>query len=338
MVAVVKNFSEPLFIFGMPRSGTTWLAKIFDSHPGTFYLHEPDQAIAETAGLPAYCDPAQVGDQLSAAQAFLAAMMSVRTPKAAASLPLFAKQYRSLGRARARMGIIAAVKAAELVTGGRWCSGLAIPDLIDWTRGPIVPVVKSVRALGQLPLLLGAAPGSRAILIIRNPAGHIASVLRFRGRAAAQDAGIYRDLAATEQARGRGLSEKVLLDLPPLDRLAWRWALANEKALADIRRFRLPVRVIRYEDLCQAPSEVARGLFEFAGLAWRPDTALFTAASTLGGGDGRYYGVFRNPRRSALRWREDLSPADIARIFSITDSTEPGALFAEQRSLAAVAG
>ncbi len=31
-----------VLLFGMPRSGTTWLGKIFDSHPDTLYRHEPD--------------------------------------------------------------------------------------------------------------------------------------------------------------------------------------------------------------------------------------------------------------------------------------------------------
>src|SRR5690349_19178518 len=38
------------FILGAPRSGTTWLGKIFDSHPSVLYRHEPD--IAAAAKLP----------------------------------------------------------------------------------------------------------------------------------------------------------------------------------------------------------------------------------------------------------------------------------------------
>src|ERR1700712_4231116 len=34
--------SDMIFIFSSPRSGSTWLAKAFDSHPDTLYLHEPD--------------------------------------------------------------------------------------------------------------------------------------------------------------------------------------------------------------------------------------------------------------------------------------------------------
>ena len=34
--------SAPILLVGLPRSGTTWVGKIFDSHPSTLYLHEPD--------------------------------------------------------------------------------------------------------------------------------------------------------------------------------------------------------------------------------------------------------------------------------------------------------
>jgi hypothetical protein len=33
----------PIFlVFGLPRSRTTWLGKIFDSQPDTLYRHEPN--------------------------------------------------------------------------------------------------------------------------------------------------------------------------------------------------------------------------------------------------------------------------------------------------------
>lgn len=40
----MKNIcnNKILLIFGIPRSGTTWLGKLFDSHPDIVYLHEPD--------------------------------------------------------------------------------------------------------------------------------------------------------------------------------------------------------------------------------------------------------------------------------------------------------
>ena len=42
----MSEASAPILLFGMPRSGTTWLGKIFDSHPQVLYRHEPDYLAA----------------------------------------------------------------------------------------------------------------------------------------------------------------------------------------------------------------------------------------------------------------------------------------------------
>jgi hypothetical protein len=34
-----------ILILGLPRSGTSWLGKVFDSHPDVAYLHEPDKHV-----------------------------------------------------------------------------------------------------------------------------------------------------------------------------------------------------------------------------------------------------------------------------------------------------
>lgn len=42
LVNVHGVLPRKLVVLGSPRSGTTWLGKIFDSHPDVLYLHEPD--------------------------------------------------------------------------------------------------------------------------------------------------------------------------------------------------------------------------------------------------------------------------------------------------------
>ena len=39
---------DPVFIVGTARSGTTFLAKLLDSHPDVLYRHEPDSVLVNT--------------------------------------------------------------------------------------------------------------------------------------------------------------------------------------------------------------------------------------------------------------------------------------------------
>ena len=38
----MNNGKNLILLFGPSRSGTTWIGKIFDSHPTAIYRHEPD--------------------------------------------------------------------------------------------------------------------------------------------------------------------------------------------------------------------------------------------------------------------------------------------------------
>lgn len=48
-----------VLILGAPRSGTSWLAKMFDSHPDVLYRHEPD-TVRRAEDLPWTCEPDQI--------------------------------------------------------------------------------------------------------------------------------------------------------------------------------------------------------------------------------------------------------------------------------------
>ena len=58
-----------IFVFGMPRSGTSWLGKIFDSHPDVVFRHEPDIDFRNTS-IPWY--PEETEPYLDEARAYIA--------------------------------------------------------------------------------------------------------------------------------------------------------------------------------------------------------------------------------------------------------------------------
>lgn len=322
-----------LFIVGSPRSGTSWLAKIFDSHPNVMLRHEPD-TIIRNRDIPAYCESEHVDSFLPATAEYLSKLKDVRTSKVIGSVPFFPKNYENTPVRTFRRALAYGAKAGERVPiFGSFFRSMQIPDLTTFSENDPYLIFKSIAALGRTRLFLEAAPNSLAIQIIRHPCGHVASVLRgIEGQEfatsvpATEDFGIYEDLAATAEAKHYDLSFQVFKDMRPIERLAWRWAISNEKCMNDIGG-RPDTKVIRYEDLCEDPMSVSRELFEFAGLAWNDQTERFIHASTSYHGTESFYQVFRDPKKSAYKWKEQLSQEQISQIIDTIAQTKPGALF-----------
>src|SRR5918999_996008 len=80
---------------GMPRSGTTWIGKIFDSHPDTLYRHEPDSASDEIKSIPLVASPSNAERYREVLSAFIEGLPHLKTARSAGSLPLFPKRYCS---------------------------------------------------------------------------------------------------------------------------------------------------------------------------------------------------------------------------------------------------
>src|ERR1700712_2005324 len=120
-----------ILILGYPRSGTTWLAKIFDSHPDILYRHEPDElspprADAEPAGQISY-------------------WLKQRSLRAAGKRPTFAKSWRPLPLSLAHETLTLLLAGIERLPIGPLVScHLGLPDLIAIHRR------KSVRAVIKL--------------------------------------------------------------------------------------------------------------------------------------------------------------------------------------------
>jgi hypothetical protein len=137
--------------------------------------------------------------------------------------------------------------------------------------------------------------------------------------------GIFQLLADTTQARKRGLTLERFQDMDLIDRLVWRWVLVNEKAILEIRKTSNG-RVVRYEDLCGRPQEVARDLLSHVGLDWHEQVERFIRQSTQTH-KSDYYGVFKDPQQSATKWQKELTNKQISRILSLTAGSLAGGYY-----------
>jgi len=297
-----------ILLFGMPRSGTTWIGKIFDSHPQILYRHEPDSWVKLT-GFPLYADIQRSTDYNDHLMRYAEHLEDIHLPQVTTKLPLFRKDYSSAFR-------FGCYRISVLLSNviSRLKPSFVLPTLnvISKPKTEIHIAWKSIESLGRLGVLARCLPDSKSIHIVRHPCGYIASVLKgeqgeqfVSSARSSEDYDLFEQLLKTENGRLHALTKSDLKSMQPVERLAWRWLLVNEKAMQDLHGMSNSM-ILRYEDLCENPLRKSQELFDFAGLQWNEQTESFVDSSTHNSKDG-YYSVFKNPKEAANKWRSYLS-------------------------------
>lgn len=321
-----------IILMGMPRSGTSWLGKIFDSHPDTLYRHEPDSAQWIT-GVPMFADVGQTDRYRDTIAAVVDKLPGAWRSNVAATLPVFPKSYYAHRQLLLRKFSITVTKLGAKILGE-----LPVPEMIDLRQVPqLLPVWKSIESVGRLGVLCRSLPASRAVLILRHPCGYVASVLRgeskrkFNSRTASDaDFGVYAMMMEIPQAKAHGLTLDGVKRMHPVERLAWRWVLFNEKAMDDVAGLS-NCSYVCYEDLCKDPITQTERLFDYSGLHWNEQTEVFLHQSTASD-NASYYSIFKDPLKSANKWKNELATADIERVLAVIRDTEPGRLYSDRIS------
>jgi hypothetical protein len=317
-VVTGDGFASVILVVGAPRSGTTWLAKIIDSHPDVLYRHEPDETWPGSACL-----------TQAALPGLLRRWISDRGARTVTKRPFFRKSWQPAGARAVRSLIALAIgAAARLPAPLHHLAQVQIPDLM---RRPAARVlIKSVRWGEGAALLARALPDSRTIFLLRHPCGQVASVMHGhrQGRFELKTAGTdmpFDEAAAVSFAGLHGVADPVFQALPDAAKYAWSWRAFNEPAYAALAA--LPnVHVVLYEALCARPDELAPRILRFVGLDWTAQSAAFVTHSTLHQGPATYYAIVRDAAAAAERWRTALPAADQQAVYSVV-ATSPLARF-----------
>jgi len=293
-----------ILIVGAPRSGTTWLAKIFDSHPDTIYRHEPDEIV-----------PAR--DSIQTSMAVWARQHDART---AGKRPFFAKSWQSPPARWAHAALAYAAAAAPRIG----LPAFFIPDLGAIEQARLV--VKSVRLSAKIGAFAEACPDGRAIFILRHPCGQVASVMRGNrdGRFDLAESGTdmpFDEVGAIDYAARFGVDEPAFQRLPDAAKYAWSWRAYNEPAIAAMAG-RANARVVIYEELCARPTEEIGRLLTFVGLDSAPQLKTFLGRSAHHDGESGYYAVVRNSIAAAERWKTTMPAADRAAVRAVVRGSE----------------
>lgn len=318
-----RHLAGPVLILGASRSGTSWLGKIFDSHPAVIYRHEPDSMLRPT-DFPIICPPADISLYVEAARRYIVSLTAIRHVKSSGTWPIFAKPFQPFPAPFARRALALGLRAAESVAPrASWPKRIVIPDFIRGDASAVTFVIKSVNLVDAAPLLARALPESRIIIIFRHPCGQIASNNRGISAGIMPDEYFGPWCFATPRALHLGFTREHYKKLPPFERLVWAWALLHANLFDELTN--LPnVLFLRYEDLCRNPFEEARALFKFTELSWARETARFLDRSTRSRRRERYFSVFRDPMEAAERWKRELPPGQIAICTAVLERVLPG--------------
>lgn len=312
-----------ILLFGLPRSGTTWIGKLFDSHPDTLYRHEPDSVRRLSMSL--FPEKEDAGRYRAELERYVASLPYMRSSKVVCKQPLFPKGYQPAAALYAYRASATVARIGSRFQRNFPC--LYRPTAEGYERAWLV--WKSIESPGRLGICIEALPEARAVHVMRHPCGVVASWLRGAqadgfGRPT-RSAGLWmlKPLLATATGRARGVDLEDIERLTPEEQLTWSCVLMQEKVLADVAGCDR-VLTVRYEDVCADPLATTQRMFEFAGLGWQSQTEAFVRASTESTThvkDSDYYSVFKPPQEAAERWRTELTPDVIQRVMEIVKSS-----------------
>ncbi|HEX6791344.1 MAG TPA: sulfotransferase [Candidatus Krumholzibacteria bacterium] len=311
---------EPIsFLLGCERSGSTWLANILDAHEGVELMMEP---FAPHARLFAEFPPRHV--HIAQSSAGLEEMVRRGLP---ATLPRkYSLLYRPGRPARLRAIDAALVREFRRVhrrlrltpplSSLQWeLLNLNLSEIPTHLRArkqwpPVHYAVKELRLNLKVPVLRGAFPEARYVVIVRNPAAQLTSIRRWFEQGRLGELAASLKTLADHTLRSPEL-ERYRPWLGSSDRddllVAW-WFINYETLIGDLERTGAKMLLIRHEEMSAEPEAGARALFEFLGLPPSRSAAGFVSASS--GAEPRTSSPVDTFRKSADHSRDSIRGAD----------------------------
>ena len=296
-----------ILLCGLPRSGTTWLGKLFDSSPHTLYRHEPD-SVERLSWLPLYVEEEVEGGKEKILE-YVQNIPYISDSKVSASMPVFKKSYMGPGK---QMLVDQTLRIIKV------CSKLGLESQVPGFCTPSDPshfrlVWKSIESSGRLGFLSEHLERKRIIFILRHPCAITNSVARgglkqFNNYDVVEDWEVFQALLDTREGKKWGVSFEQIKEMKPLERIGWKYLVTMEKAIEDLKG-KKDCKLVVYEELCENSLPIIQDLFEFCNMTFEEQSSSFLKQSTSRT-DSRYYSLTKLPLDAAYKWKKQLDPSD----------------------------
>jgi len=321
--------ARPLvFVLGTQRSGTTWLANIFDSHPECLHFYEPFAPAYRL--FPYFPDEFQRVEPPAPA---LAARLQSDLPRLVSHRsklfdPVHAtrRQFETEARLMAKLETAyRRLHVAPLRFAAQFnllhLNRIGQKPVAYFEKGEIrITAIKEVRLYFKSTFLADAFPHATFIHLVRHPAAVVSSMDHHmkQGRLVEIKSNIGRfveNVGAQEAlARHQPVLERVRHG-HLFDTLAAYWRIANEELERDLGS--LPGRALplTYEELATDPLARVAGMFAWCGLSMAPSTDAYVRESSTSRTDRRT--ELDTNRVSALYYRDwvaKVSPEVLASV------------------------
>jgi hypothetical protein len=308
-------------VLGTGRSGTTWLGAILKSHPEVIYRFEPFHRLKD---VPRIAGARDILVSPGCGEAALEKVRSALLPAdpEADKPPFFSRSGGS------DLGRMAAWSLAR-----RLKPAAAAYRRIYRARAQGVLVFKEVSMEKHLGSILGSARVP-VVYLVRHPMAVVASTIKGQNAGAMPVGrlGVLESLLTSHDSTLAARFVPRLGSLGPAASNALLWRIDVEKGVSAVRGVR-HARLVIYENLCRDPQGVVDGICTLFGLPAAPAVTRFIRESTtpeasrkrrLLRGDalsGGYFSVYRDPRRSMDKWKDELSADQVRDIRAVVEDS-----------------
>ena len=307
------------FILGYPRSGTTWFANLFNTHPDIVYRHE-------MIGRCYQAFPGELFRRLKfdfslTESDYQKAIKIILSPNIESDrAPFFKKNHLIINYPQIHYFSWLASRTVSVFR--------PLYKYMFYPKGPDLKlVIKETRSTLNMDSIIKGIRSDQNIILFRHPCGAIASSLRgietgkMQLSTKVDRMKWFYEVKDSEYITSLHMNASQMQSLPEHEYLALRWRMQNEDYLA-FSTMNIDNIYINYEDFMIDQERKVKVLFAKLSLNYVPSVKYFISASSgmksskplLKDSSSNFYSVYRNEGFNPDHWKQTLYPDQIAAI------------------------